>query len=248
MNTRLRPFWPFPCPPTSFFLWVKPVCAMLLPLAVLTDTAQAQQDPHVLREAVLNLLQSHTQGLPGQVLIDVAPLDARNQLAPCSMLEPFLPQGTRPLGRISVGVRCQSPTPWTVYIQAHVQMQGRYLVFRQAMRAGEVIDASHLTQAEGDLGLLPDGALFDPAQAIGQSLRYSVSAHQPLRAEMLRAVHVIRSGQRVKVQVQGSGFSVSHEGQTLNGGAEGDRIRVRMPNNQVIEGQAQRDGSVRVLN
>lgn len=208
----------------------------------------AQQDPAVLRAAVLDLLYSHTQGLPGQVAIEVVPLDERNQLAPCAMLEPFLPQGTRPFGRINVGVRCQSPTPWTVYIQAHVQMQGRYLVLRQAMRAGEVIEAAHLTLEEGDLGRLPDGALFDPAQAIGQTLRYSVSAQQPLRAEMLRAAQVVRSGQRVKVVVQGSGFSVSHEGQTLNGGGEGERIRVRMPNNQVIEGQARSDGSVLVLN
>ena len=70
-----------------------------------------------------DFLQAQAAGLPGEVTIQVSALDPNNQLPACAALEPFLPAATRAWGRISVGVRCDSPVTWTAYVQAQVSGQ-----------------------------------------------------------------------------------------------------------------------------
>lgn len=192
------------------------------------------------------LLEAHTAGLPGAVSITVHPLDPNSQLPACAALEAFLPAGTRAWGRISVGVRCDSPVVWTAYLQAEVRVEADYLIAARPLRAGQVLGPADLGSRRGDLTALPENLLTDPTQASGHYTRIAVAAGQALRGDMLRVPHAVRQGQNVQVVSAGPGFRVSSEGRALGNAAVGDSVRVRLASGQVVTGTAQAGGTVEV--
>ncbi len=216
--------------------------ALLLPVA----TAQANPLAGEAEARAHELLRQHAAGLPGTVSITVHPLDPNSQLPACAALEAFLPAGTRPWGRISVGVRCDSPVVWTAYLQAQVTVVADYLVAARPLRAGQVLGPADYASHRGDLTALPDNTLTDPTQASGHLTRIAVAAGQPLRGDMLRVPHAVRQGQNVQVVSAGPGFQVSAQGRALGNAAPGDSVRVRLANGQVVTGTAQASGKVEV--
>lgn len=211
-----------------------------------TFSTHAQQAPDVVEAQVRDFLQAQSAGLPGAVAIEVSPLDPSNQLPACAALEPFLPAGTRAWGRISVGVRCDSPVVWTAYLQARVSVVADYLVAARPLRAGQIVGPADLDVRRGDLTNLPDNTLTDGTQAMGHHTRFAVAAGTPLRGDMLRVPHAVRQGQTVPVISAGPGFRVSSEGKAMNNAAPGESVRVRLGNGQVVTGIAQPGGTVEV--
>ena len=219
---------------------------LLLVSAALCLTAPvfAQQAAEAVEARVHAFLQQQAAGLPGEVSIKVGVLDPNNQLPPCAAIEVFLPAGTRAWGRISVGVRCDSPVTWTAYLQAEVSVLADYLVAARPMRAGQIVGHADLSARRGDLSTLPDSTLTDPTQATGHRTRFAIAAGSPLRADMLRLPHAVRQGQNVHLVSIGPGFKVASEGRALNNAAAGERVRVRLLNGQTVTGVAQPDGTV----
>jgi len=217
--------------------------------ACLTVTAaplSARQAPEPVTRAVDTLLQRETAGLPGETVLTVSPLDAANQLPPCSALEAFLPPGGRAWGRFSVGVRCLAPVAWTVFLSAQVEAMTQYLVIAQPLKAGQIVGPDDITLTRGDLAAQPDGTMTDPAQAIGQRARYAVAAGQTLRSDMLRLPPTVRQGQNVRIVGSGEGFVITNEGRALNNAAEGETVRIKLANGKTVSGIARRDGTVAV--
>lgn len=214
------------------------LCAPL-PGSARTPAGEAEARAHA-------LLRAHAAGLPGEVSITVHALDPNGQLPACAALQVFLPAGARAWGRVSVGVRCDSPVVWTAYLQAQVAVVADYLVAARPLRAGQVLGPDDFASRRGDLAMLPERLLTDPTQASGHFTRIAVAAGQPLRADMLRVPHVVRQGQNVQVLGVGAGFQVSSEGRALGNAAPGDRVRVRLANGQVVTGTAQAGGRVEV--
>ncbi|KON80264.2 flagellar basal body P-ring formation chaperone FlgA [Azoarcus sp. PA01] len=208
--------------------------------------AGAQQPPEAVERTVAAFLEQQTVGLPGKVGISVGGFDARNNLPACAALEAFLPAGTRAWGRINVGVRCNSPAPWTAYMPARVAVMAEYLVTARALRAGQIVGPADLERRNGDLAAEPSGTLTDPTQAVGHPARYALGAGSTLHSGMLRLPPAVRQGQAVKVVGSGKGFSVSNEGRALNAAAEGEPVRVRIGNDQVVSGLARGGGVVEV--
>lgn len=208
------------------------------------QVALAQQAPQPVLDAARELLEREAAGLPGTVEISVGQFDPANQLPACAALEAFLPVGTRAWGRISVGIRCISPVVWTVYLPARVAVVTDYLVTTRPIRPGQIIGPQDVATERGDLAAQPSNTLTDPARAIGQHARYAVASGNTLRADMLRLPPAVQQGQAVKVIGSGPGFSVTNEGRALNRAAEGETVRVRLPNGQVVTGTARAGGVV----
>lgn len=218
------------------------LCAALALLPI--PAANAQQREGAIEVRVREFLQREVAGLPGEVSIELSPLDPNSQLPACAALEPFLPAGTRAWGRFSVGVRCDSPVTWTAYLQARVTVVADYLVAARPLRAGQVLGPADLGQRRGDLTALSDNLLTDPTQATGHHTRIAVAAGSPLRGDMLRVPHAVRQGQTVRVLGVGAGFRVASEGRAMNNAAPGERVRVRLADGQVVTGTAQAGGTV----
>lgn len=218
------------------------LAGVLLAAAALATHAQAPSLHTVLED----FLRTQTQGMPGKVSFSIAPLDPNVQLAPCSVFEPFLPAGTRLWGRATVGVRCQGPANWTIYVPVQIFVQGQYLVTARTLTAGQRIAPQDFIVRHGDLGRLPSTVVSEPAQAVGKTLKNGLSAGQPLRSDQLTAPWVVQQGQSVRTVSQGAGFSVSSEGRALNNASEGQVVQVRSPSGQTLSGIARSGGIVEI--
>ncbi|SKC54126.1 flagellar basal body P-ring formation chaperone FlgA [Paraburkholderia hospita] len=202
-----------------------------------------QQDGEAIRRAALAYLQQQSAGLPGKVDISVATVFPRG-LAACTTLEPFLPTGARVWGRTTVGVRCSGERPWTLYLQAKVSIHATYFLASRSIAPGELLSAADLIARDGDLTLLPQAVITDPAQAVGSMSLMRVSAGLPLRRDMLKSADSVTIGQSVKVVAQGANFAISAEGSAMNNASPGQPVRVKTANGQIIQGIVKDGGTV----
>ncbi|MDB5959053.1 MAG: flagellar biosynthesis protein FlgA [Massilia sp.] len=209
--------------------------------------AQSHQDLAQLRSVAEAFLKKEGAGLPGEVKVEIRPLDARMQLAPCPAPEAFMQPGARVWGNTTVGLRCSAPTAWKVYVQAKVSVMGDYVAAGVPLAQGQPIEQSQLVMLKGDLAALPNGVVTDMAQAVGRTSNVSLPSGAPLRLDGLKSRPVVQQGQAVRVVSSGSGFKVSAEGRAIGTAGEGQVVQVRTPAGAVISGIAQAGGLVEVV-
>ena len=217
---------------------------LLIALGTAALPAAAQQAAEPVEAAARTLVEREAHGLPGRVEVTVGRLDPANRLPPCAELNAFLPTGTLPWGSINVGVRCDSPVVWTVYLPARVAVFADFLVTRRALRPGQIIGPDDVALEHGDLAAQPPGTLTDPSRAIGVHARQALVAGQALRTDQLRLPPAVEQGQIVRVVGTGTGFNVGAEGRAMNRAGDGESVRVRLPNGQVVTGIARAGGIV----
>lgn len=221
--------------------------ALAAVLAAPLSQAQTHQDLDQLKTVAEQFLMKEGAGLPGEIKVELRPLDARMQLAPCPAPEAFLQPGARVWGNTTVGLRCSAPTAWKVYIQAKVSVIGEYVAAGVPLAQGQPIDQSQLVMLKGDLAALPNGVVTDIAQAVGRTSNISLPSGSPLRLDGLKSKPVVQSGQMVRVVSSGAGFKVSAEGRAIGTAGEGQVVQVRTPAGAVISGIAQAGGLVEVV-
>jgi flagella basal body P-ring formation protein FlgA len=190
------------------------------------------------------LIAAQTQGLPGEITIEISPLDAANHLPPCLAPVAFLPSAARAWGAFSVGVRCDAPVVWTVYLKAQVKVAADYLVTARAVPAGQIVGPDDIELRHGNIAALADDVLTDASQALGRPARFSLAADRPVQRRMLRIPAAVKQGNDITVVSGGPGFTVSNTGRALNSAAPGETVRVRLPNSRVVSGTARADGAV----
>lgn len=204
-----------------------------------------QEDGETIHAAALDFLKQQIDGLPGHVELTVAPAFPRG-LAACATLQPFLPNGARLWGRTTVGVRCTSGHPWTVWLQAKVSVHATYYVAARAMAPGEVVTDADLIGRDGDLTMLPMSIITAPSQAVGSLTLMRVGAGLPLRQDMLKNAQQVTAGQTVQVVAQGNGFQISAEGSALSSAQPGQPVRVKTATGQIIMGIVKNSSTVQM--
>lgn len=207
---------------------------------------QARQQNAPIREAIEQFLHAQSVGLPGKVSISVGNIDPRLSLAACAALLPFLPNGSRAWGKTSVGVRCNVPSPWVIYVPATVRVQGDYYSASAPMASGQTVTENDIMKTQGDLTSLPAGIITDPAQAVGRTLTRSIQAGAPLRTDGLKMQQAVLQGQVVRVVSNGPGFSVSTEARAITSGAAGQMVQARTASGQVVSGTASMGGIITI--
>ncbi|WP_322994681.1 flagellar basal body P-ring formation chaperone FlgA [Castellaniella sp.] len=225
---------------------------LTLGLGLLPGSASAQasgghglQDPATIVAQVQTLLEERAASYPGAVSISVDTPRISNQAA-CSQLDVFLAGSGGLRSRTSVGVRCLAPQPWTLYVQASIQIIGPYYVASHALNRGVVIGQDDLDLRDGDL-LRLRRVISDPAQVVGWITTRYINAGGAIESNALRDPNAIQRGQQVRTVARGAGFVVSGEGQAMESGNPGTQIQVRTPNGQIISGTVMDAYTVQVM-
>ncbi len=207
--------------------------------SALPETLSAELRQLVEQAATLAWPVAETAGSAPRIEVEVGRLDPRLRLAPCQRIAPYLPAGTRPLGRSRVGLRClQGPSAWNVTLPLTVRLLAPSLVAVAALPAGTVIEARHLRLAEVDLVERPSPALAQPELVLGRTLVQGLAAGEALRRSALKARKWFNAGDMVRVVAVGDGFAIGGQAQALDPGIEGQRVRARTENGQVLTGLA----------
>ena len=219
---------------------------LMIALTSFAGLCQARQDPTAVRNEVTRFLRLQTISLPGEVSVQVGEFAADNALPPCVQLEAFLPPGARAWGRVSVGVRCLAPSPWSAWVPSEVRVKGVYLVTAAPVAAGQLIGPADIRREAGELTTLAADILTDPTQAVGHAARIGLATGRPLAASHLRLPPAVVQGQPVKVVSGGAGFQVANDGVALSSAANGQAAQVRLSNGQVVRGIARSGGVVEI--
>jgi flagellar basal body P-ring formation protein FlgA len=199
-------------------------------------------------QTVLQYVEGQTQGYPGKVNIEIQPLDSRIRIAECGLMEGFTVQGARLWGKTHIGVRClQSETkPWTLYVQADVQVWGEYAVTGLPVSQGSPVQTTDVVMQSGDLSKLPAGIITDVSMLAGKQAALNLPLGTVLRPELLKSIPVIRQGQTVQLNSRGDGFVITADGTAMQTANVGQVVDVKVSSGQIIKGVAQSSGKVDV--
>ena len=193
---------------------------LFLSLAV-TQVASSQQMPSSMditriTSEVEKFLKQQTSHLGDETEIIVRPIDPRLKLQACEQMSPFLPPGSKVWGKVTVGIRCDNPKPWTLYASAQVRVFGEFFVTKNAVSAGQTLTELDVVKVHGELSNQPAGLSLQQQSIIGKISNGSYPAGVSIRQDMFKTVPVIQQGQNIKIYSQGVGFRVSNDGIALN--------------------------------
>lgn len=174
-------------------------------------------------------------------------LDSRLKLAPCNKVEPYLPIGTRLWGKSRVGLRClDGSVKWNVFLPVTVKAYGKAWVLNANIPAGSVLRTNDAAEAEVDLAEDTSPVTSEPSQWVGLTASRQLTSGQTIRQSSVRATSAFNAGSSVRVIAQGSGFSISTEGQALGAGSLGQNVRIRMENGRIVSGLVVDQHTVRI--
>lgn len=212
---------------------------------------EQQEQPAVqtvedMQAMVHDYLLAQAQVLPGQaqITLDAARLHA---MPACRQAQAFLPSGQRLRARMSVGVRCLAPQPWSSSVNATLSVQGHYYVTNRRINPGETISLDDLVAREGDLLQLASGVAFDPSQIVGFVASQRIALGTPIRSSALRDPQSVMRGQTVRTIARGAGFVATGEGQALQSGAPGMQIQIKASSGQIISATVLDASTVQVM-
>lgn len=196
---------------------------------------------------VNDMLSRSPSEMPLRMEVEVGTLDSRLNLAPCSKVEPYLPQGAKLWGRTRLGLRCvQGDKPWNVFLPITVKAFGPAWVMTRPIPPGTVLTEADAMETEVDWASESSPVVALQQGWLGQTAARYLPAGQALRSYMVRAPELFKAGAQVKVVAQGPGYAVTSGGQALMAGSAGATVRVRMFNGKVIAGVVSDDGTVDV--
>ena len=204
------------------------------------DSALEQQVRALALGSVADPLASAASPAAGSPRIELVlgQLDPRLRLAPCGLVEPYLPESTRLWGKARIGLRCTlGAVKWNVYLPITVKAFHTGWIANAHLAAGSVLSAADLSAAEVDLADDASAALTRPEAAIGRVLARPIKAGQSLRQSHIKPRQWFGAGDLVTVVAQGSGFSVAGQAQALTSGIEGQPARVRTEAGRILTGQ-----------
>lgn len=213
----------------------------LVSLLTLTFPAAASEPTQSLTsisEQVQNFLLAPYKEREQEVDVQVGSLDPRLRLAACDTeLEVFQPVGARRMGNTSVGVRCQAPRPWTIYLSATVRVFDQVQVANRPLRRGTVLSAADLRSERHDLTTLRGGYETSPGRVIGKQLQRPLRAGEVIPMRALSSALVIKRGEQVTILARQGGMEVASSGIALHNAAIGERLQARnQSSGRLVEG------------
>ncbi|WAH57397.1 flagellar basal body P-ring formation protein FlgA [Pseudomonas silvicola] len=189
-----------------------------------------------------------TSQTEGRYEIQVNTLDPRLHMGLCDKeLTAALQSPATPIGRVSVRVRCEGSSPWTVFVPAQVKLFRDVVTTTRPLKRDSVIEDGDVAMRERDVSLLSQGYLTALDQAVGQKLLRPTVNDQVLSPAHVEAPDTIKKGDNVVITATTGSLAVKMPGEALSKGAMSEQIRVRNLNsNRVIKARVTGPGQVEV--
>ncbi len=222
--------------------------ALALALWSTAPLAQPIQSLESITEAVETFLLDETAHSASEVVVEVGRIDSRLRLSQCELpLEAYWPDAARRVGNVAVGVRCESPSSWSLFVRARLELREEVLVSSRPLSRGARLTAEDMELVSQDISRLNQGYFTEPQALIGSVLTRPIRAGTVYTPALAKAASVIKRGQRVSILAQSEHIQVRMEGEALSDGAVGDVIRVRnLSSRQEVEAVVVGPGLVQV--
>ena len=180
--------------------------------------------------------------------ISVQSPDSHLRLPACQQsLAAFIPDGYKLSGNTTIGVRCRSSKPWTLYLSAKISRYTRILVARDYIPKGSVITASQLIPSTRDINEYRRGYYTDSSQLIGKVARHAIARNSAVTPAAITQAVIIKRGQPVNILVKSDGIQISVKGKALMDGSVNDLIKAQnTSSNKIVFGTVIAPGTIAV--
>jgi len=247
---------------TTFFRRLTSTCRRLLGAAaaacLFNAGSPAFADPLTLPDLLIGVTQGFLEftvedflassQTAGRYEIEVKQLDPRLRLPTCDKeLTASLESPAKPVGRVTVKVRCDGTSPWTVFVPAQVRLFREVVTSTRPLKRAGIIEPEDVILRERDISLINQGYLTNVEQAIGQKIVRPMVNDQVITLVHLEQAEVVRKGDQVVITARSGTLSVRMPGEALANGGMNQQIRVKNLNSQrVIKAQVMAPGQVEV--
>lgn len=175
-------------------------------------------------------------------------LDSRLRLARCDRpLSAQLAPGSRFVGKTTVHIKCDSATPWTVYLNADINLYAEALHSAAPLNKGDVLTETDLNYVEVNLSQIRYGYYTEMEQLVGQQLKRRLPQNRLIKANYVEPPTLIKRGELVSIVAENRGYSVKMSGIAMSNGSMGERVQVRNSSSKrIVEGVVQAFGVVSI--
>ncbi len=221
------------------------LCGMLISFNVSADALHALDSvEQVAYEFALKQAQANFDH--PQITMDS--LDQRLRLQACDVaLDVFSTKSIVGLGNQTIGVKCNSPVAWTVYVPVKVKVIKSVVVAARPLSANQLIKQGDVKLQQLDIGTLQHGYLNNPKLVIGQQLKYPISMGSVIKPNSVQAQNIVHRGQQIMLVAMAGQMEVRMSGTAMADAALGQRVKVKnSTSNRVVEGVANAPGIVNV--
>lgn len=243
---------------TNFRRLARHLYSLLAALCLLAPGARTLADAFTMPEQLIGVTQGFleftvedylaTSQTEGRYEIEVNNLDPRLRMPLCDQqLGANLESPAQPIGRVTVRVRCDGSSPWTVFVPAQVHLYRNVVTMNRALKRDTIIGEGDVSLRERDVGMLKQGFLGELEQAVGQKVVRPTVVDQVLTPAHIENAELINKGDQVVITARTGGLAVRMPGEALSKGALAEQIRVRNLNSKrVVKARVTGPGQVEV--
>lgn len=180
------------------------------------------------------------------VHIEVGRLDPRLRLSACAHpLNTYFSPGARNVGHTTVGVRCDGPKAWSLFVPLHIDRLVNVAVAVDNLPRGHAIDAADVHYEKRSLSRLKRGYFSTKEGLIGKITTRAVNRGATYTTNMVKQAKMVKRGDRVMLSLNSGTVAVRVAGTALRDGGRGERIPVRnLSSKRVIQGIVHEPGLV----
>lgn len=222
------------------------VCGIFVSFTISADTLHAlDRIEQVAYEYALKQAQASYDN--PQIAMDT--LDDRLRLQACDTApDVFSSSGSVGLGNQTIGVKCNSPVAWTVYVPVKVKVMKPVVVASRPLSSNQLIAQGDIKLLQWDIGSLQHGYLNSTQLVIGQQLKYPVSIGSVIKPNSLQAQKIVHRGEQIMLVAMAGQMEVRMSGIALDDATLGERVRVKnSTSKRIVEGVVDAPGIVKVL-
>lgn len=211
--------------------------------------AEQQHEPleNIIRSA-RTFLHRATADQGGETRISVDATDSRLRLRRCEQdLSVELAPGAKLIGNTTVNVRCSAPVPWSIFVTGRVERYDGVVMVAQPISRQQIIQPSHVRLEHRQTADLFSGYYNDLSQVVGMQARRALTPGQVVIDAHIAPPLMVERGQLVTLISTSGRLTVSAQGEALENGHQGARIRVRnRASRRELEGIVEAPGIVRI--
>ncbi len=202
------------------------LCLNLSVSLVSADQYQVFESSKNIQLAAKIFLEEMTNAADNQEIeVTVNNLDPRLRLRLCEdKLQTYLPMDNKRTGRITVGISCQSPVAWKVFVSATVYEYADVVIAKTSMTKKDVITIQDIEIKRVNISKLNKQPIINLTQAINTSARRYLRAGSIIFED---SICMVCRGDVVQISAKSQFFNINLQGIALADATIGENTQVR---------------------
>jgi flagella basal body P-ring formation protein FlgA len=180
--------------------------------------------------------------------VNVGRIDRRLTLEACRKAPTiFLAPGAKLQGKLTVGLRCSGPKPWTVYIPAQIKIFADVIAAAHPLQRGREISAADIISVRQELSRVRGGYFTKSNEVIGKILTQNLPAGHAITPRRVKAPILVHRGEKVTLIAAIGALKVRGKGEALRNAAQGELVSVRNSRSKrIVQGIVMKAGTVQI--